>query len=135
MQTIPTHINVDGSGIKITPIKPTAWLMHFRAIGVENPKRAESINAIEYICKFSKGELYLLLEISKLVEEDNSLTLRPKSFDQAAWGRLKRAISLWIKKRLLVRIKREHYMVNPWFLIPAKDEQSNAMNRWKALVP
>ena len=47
--------------------------------------------------------------------------------------KLKKAIPLWIEKGLLVGIKREYYMVNPWFLTPPKQEQVRAMDYWKAL--
>lgn len=121
--------------ITFTASKRASWYMHFRAFGASNSRAPESINAVDYISKFSKPELFLLSEACQHTEKDSSLTLRPKSYAAANKAKLKKAIPLWIKKGLLVRIKREYYMVNPWFLIPPKQEQVNAMDDWRVLKP
>ena len=135
MPRIPTDFIVPpGKNIKITTYDTNAWVMRFRALGTVNPRQPESIDAIEYICQFTKGELFLLREVYRHTEEDNSLTLRPKSYAPADQAKLRKATPLWKKKGLLVSIKREYYMVNPWFLLP-RQEQVKAMDYWKALNP
>ena len=119
--------------ITFTAFKRATWYMHFRAFGTTNFKDPESINAVDYISEFSKAELFLFREVCKHTEEDSRLTLRPKLYTAADQAKLKKARPLWIKKGLLVGIKREYYMVNPWFLIPPKQEQVKAMDYWKAL--
>ena len=136
MSTLPTSFKMEkDTEITFTASKRASWYMHFRAFGAFNSKDPESINAVDYISEFSKAELFLFREVCRRTEEDSRLTLRPKSYTKADQARLKKANSLWIKKGLLVRIKREYYMVNPWFLIPPKQEQVNAMDDWKALNP
>ena len=133
MQTFHTDILVpNGKNIKISTYDSNAWVMRFRALGIVNSRQPESIDAIEYICEFTKSELFLLREVYRHTEDNNRLTLRPKSYTSAEQAKLKMATRLWIKKRLLKRLKREYYMVNPWFL-PPRDEQLAAMDRWKAL--
>ena len=134
MQTIPTQIHLeDGKAVKLVPVNSTGWCMRFQAIGDYSPRQPESISATEYISEFSKAELFLFREVSKHVEGNNKLTLRPSSYTPAEQAKLKLAIPLWIKKGLLIRIKREYYLVNPWFLVPTIDEQVNVMNYWKVL--
>jgi hypothetical protein len=136
MSTIPTSFKMDkDTEITFTATKRASWYMHFRAFGAFNSKDPESINAVNYIADFSKAELFLFREVCRHTEENSRLTLRPKSYTTAEQARLKVAIPLWIEKGLLIRIKREYYMVNPWFLIPPKQEQVKAMDDWKALKP
>lgn len=134
MRTICTTTEVeDDEDILITTRKSSGWIMHFRPLGVVNYRQPESIDALEYICGFTKGELFLLKQVYGHIDDNNRLTLRPKSYAPAEWAKLKKAIPLWRKKGLLVRLKREYYMINPWFLIPAKQEQVKATDYWKAL--
>ena len=134
MRRIPTEIYVeDDEEIRITTYKSSGWIMHFRPLGVVNSSQPESINAVNYISEFTKAELFLFRVAFNHKDENNKLTLRLKSFSPAEQAKLKKAIQHWIKKGLLVRTKREYYMVNPWFLIPPKQEQVKAMDYWKAL--
>jgi hypothetical protein len=91
------------------------------------------LDALEYICEFKKHELFLLQQVYRHIDDNNRLTLRPKSYPSAEWAKLKRAIPLWKKRGLLISLKREYYIVNPWFLIPPKKEQLSAMDFWRAL--
>lgn len=130
---IPANIHVsEGRDVRISSIGPNKWCMHFRAFGVENPRQPESIDAAEYICSFTKSELFLFQQVYKHTKESNNLTLRPKSYSPAELAKLRTAIPLWIEKGLLKRIKREYYMVNPWFL-PPRSEQLAEMDRWRVL--
>ena len=134
--SITTDIHVpEGKEAKISLVDAKRWIIPFRPIGkrVEGP--IETINAIDYICKFNKDELFLLQEVYKFIDDDCKLTLRPGSYTPANRARLKRAIPAWIEKELLVRLKRERYMVNPWFLVPPKDEQFSAVNLWRVHNP
>jgi len=134
VQTIPANIHLEGGKkVQITTIETQGWYINFRAFGAFNPSKPDSINAIDYISKFTKAELFLFYEVDRHTEENSTLTLRPKSYSPAEQAKLKKAIPLWIKKGLLVRIKREYYVVNPWFLVPPKKEQLDAINRWKEL--
>ena len=109
------------------------WYMHFRAYGTFNPKQPESVEALEYICQFSKCELAFLREVYGQIDPDRRLVLRLGVYSPAKQAKFKKAIQLWIKKGLMVRIKKQHYMVNPWFLIPPKELQLETMNRWREL--
>ena len=133
MQRIPTEIVVpDGKSIRVSTYNSNTWVMRFRALGIKNSRQPESIDAIEYICKFTKSELFLFREVYRHTEEDNSLTLRPKSYTPAEQAMLKIARPLWIKKKLLKRLKREYYIVSPWFL-PPRQEQQKVMDYWGAI--
>lgn len=121
--------------ITFTASKRASWYMHFRAFGAFNSKDPESMNSVNHIAEFSKAELFLYREVCGRTGENSRLTLRPKSYTPAEQAKLKKATPLWIKKGLLKRIKREYYMVNPWFLIPPKQEQVKAMDYWRALKP
>ena len=133
---VTTDIHVpEGKEAMISMVDAKRWIMPFRPVGKRTLWQPESIEAIEYICKFNKDELFLLREVYKSADEDSTLTLRPKSYEPADRAKLKRAIPLWIKKELLVRLKRERYMVNPWFLVPPKHEQFSAESLWRMHNP
>jgi len=130
---IPANIFVtEGRDLRISSVAPNKWCMHFRPFGVVNVRQPESLDAAEHISAFNKAELFLFLEVYKQTEENNNLTLRPKSYSPAELAKLRTAIPLWIEKGLLKRIKREYYMVNPWFL-PPRSEQLAEMDRWRVL--
>ena len=134
MQRIPTDFLIgDGKRLRITTYESSSWIMHFQPFGVVNSRQPESINAVNYISEFTKAELFLFRVVFDHKDENNKLTLRLRLFSPAEQAKLKKAIQHWIKKALLVRIKREYYMVNPWFLTPPKQEQVKAMDFWKAL--
>lgn len=123
----------DGKFVKITTHDVGRWIIPFRPLGRFNPKESRSIEAIDYIRQFNTAELFLLGEVDKHLDDDSKVTLRVKAYSTADQARLKRAIPLWIDKKLLKRIKRERYMVNPWFLVPPKDEQAAAVGYWSSL--
>jgi len=134
MQTIPANIDLtDGKAVKIIPYEQGRWYINFRALGAFDPCKPDSLCAIQYIARFSKPELFLFNEVCKHTEENSRLTLRRGSYNSPDQERLRVAIRKWIDKNLMQRIKREHYMVNPWFLVPPKEQQLDAINRWKAL--
>lgn len=134
MSSIPTNIHIDNdTELTFTTQKRSPWLMRFRAFGALNYKEPYSLSAVDYISEFSKPELFLFREVCKHTENHCRLTLRPRLYSTADKAKLKTAIRLWIKKKLLVRTKREHYMVNPFFLIPSKAEQRTAIQDWKTL--
>jgi hypothetical protein len=133
MQKIPANIHLeDGKEVRITT-QSKDWFMYFRPVGIDNSRQPESIDAIDYICEFTKAELFLLQIVKDHKAENNTITIRPKSYTPADKAKLKKSIPLWIKKRLLIRTKREHYMVNPWFFVPPKEEQRKAMDQWSNL--
>ncbi len=132
--TLETTANLPDDKVISYSIKDKKpWRMRFRPLGTINWNHTESIEALDYICDFNKGELALLRVVSKKIEQDYRFNLRLKDYPKPERARLKRAIPLWIEKGILLRIKHEFYMVNPWFLIPPKQEQVKAMDYWKAL--
>jgi hypothetical protein len=134
--SITTDIHVpEGKEAIISMVDARRWVIPFKPLGKRNHREPETIEAVEYISKFSKSELFLLQEVYRHIDDDCTLTLRPGSYSSADRARLKRAIPLWKKKELLVSIKRERYMVNPWFLVPPKQEQMNAVSLWRLLNP
>lgn len=134
--SITTDIHVpEGKKANISLVDEERWIIPFRPIGKRIDREPESIEAIEYISNFNKAELFLLQQAYKLVDDDCSLTLRPGSYTPAERAKLKRAIPLWIEKELLVRLRRERYMVNPWFLVPPKNYQFRAVSHWRMENP
>jgi hypothetical protein len=132
--TADIHVPI-GKKANISLVDEKPWFIPFKPLGKRIDREPESIEAIEYISKFSKGELFLFQEVCKQVDDDCTLTLRPGTYSSADRAKLKRAIPLWKKKELLVSIKREHYMVNPWFLVPPKHKQFKAMTLWRLRNP
>lgn len=133
---ITTDIHVpEGKEAIISMVDARRWVIPFKPLGKRIDRDPETIEAVEHICKFNRDELYLLEQVNRHVDDDSRLTLRPSSYTPADQARLKRAVRLWIKKELLVRLKRERYMVNPWFLVPPKHEQLSAVNLWRVHNP
>jgi len=134
VQRIPTDILLEKDRVlKITTIESEGWYINFRAFGAYNSRKPESIDAVEYISEFTKAELFLFRTVCEHTAKNCTITLRPRSFSPAEQAKLKKAIPLWIKKRLLKRIKREYYVVNPWFLVPPKKEHLKVMRQWSEL--
>jgi len=134
VRTVHTTTDIeDDEIVQIKTYKRGSWIINFRPLGIVNSRQPESMDSFEYICEFTKGELFLLREVYRHTDKDNNcLTLRLKTYTSADQAKLKNVIPLWIKKGLLKRIKQEYYMVNPWFL-PPREEHMKAMNCWKAL--
>ena len=134
--SITTDIHVpEGKEARISMVDAKRWIIPFKPFGKRIDNQPETIEAFEYICDFNKAEQFLLQEVCGLVDDDCTLTLRPGSYTPANRAKLKRAIPLWIEKELLVRLKRERYMVNPWFLVPPKVEQFKAVSLWRLRNP
>ena len=134
--TITADIHVpNGKKASISLVDDKPWIIPFKPLGKRIDREPETIEAVEYISKFSKSELFLLQEVYRHVDDDCTLTLRPGTYSSADRAKLKRAIPLWKKKELLVSIKRERYMVNPWFLVPPKREQFRAVSHWRLANP
>lgn len=134
MQTIPTNIRVKkGERAVLTVTDGERWHIPFRPIGKAIDRCPESIDAVGYISEFTAAERFLFREVCRRTEDNNNVIFRMTSFPSAEQAKLKRAIRLWIKKGLLVRFRQEHYMVNPWFLVPPKKMHWQTMQRWSKL--
>ena len=133
MQTIPANFQIeDGKQLNVSITDSKRWVINFVPLGSCNPRQPESLDAIDLICEFTTAESFLLKVVKQQKEDDNTLTIRRKSFSLSDQAKLKTAIPSWIKKGLLVRTKREYYMVNPWFW-PPRQEQLRVIDHWKAL--
>lgn len=92
----------------------------------------EQMDALHEISKFNKAELFLLNEVnSKLIAKANLVKLKKTDYSLANQRKLTSAIKLWISKNLIVRIRREEYMINPNFFTPEKGTHESIEHCWK----
>jgi hypothetical protein len=134
-KTVPANFQIgDDEKLEFTTSKRDRWLIPFLPIGREDSRYPESINAGDLISKFSKAEQFLYREVLRHKDERNNVRIRKKAYSTADQDRLKRAIPKWKEKNLFVSYKREHYMINPWFLVPQqRNTHLETITRWNEL--
>ena len=114
--------------------KLSDWKIPFTPIGNKSMKNPECIDALDVICDFNSKELFLLKIIKDKINKDNELFLYKKSFDIGDNRKITTAMKSLINRGLVARIKREHYMVNPYFLVPKKEYQDLLLEKWHTVL-
>ena len=132
-------VNVDDEDIEIhfhrkkRPPKPK-FLFYYRGIGIKDMKKPDSIDTLNEISKFTKSELLLLNITNEKLEGDTlQMTIVKKDYSQADQQKLTLAIKSWIQKGFIKRIRREHYMINPYFITPNVGRHEILMDAWNYL--
>jgi hypothetical protein len=111
-----------------------SWLFPFRPLGkLPMHSKPDHVDALAEICKFSKAELFLLDIVREHLEPNNFIKITKAKYTQSVQQKVSLAISTWIKKGLIKRVKREQYLVNPYFLVPALDKQDLVKKHWETL--
>ena len=132
-------VNVDDEDIEIhfrrktKPAKPK-FLFYYRGIGIKDMKFPDSIDTLDEISKFTKPELVLLhITNEKLIGDTLQMCIIKKDYPIKEQRQLTLAIKTWIKKGFLKRIRREHYMINPYFITPNVGRHEILMDTWNNL--
>ena len=132
--TVSVNLPLDKELIFSTRLK-NKYVVPFRPIGESSMKKSKAIDALECICLFSKQELALCLRVKRTMAKNNKVVISQKELTEKERRQLGTGIRSWIKKGLIKRIQKEHYMVNPWFLVPSDPAlQVIAVNEWEELA-
>ena len=102
-------------------------------LGYSQVRGGSSMDACEMMLEFSKPESWLMKII--LRDGDDStlqVVIRGKSLSTSERQKLSKGYKLLRGKDIIRRIKREYYMVNPMFLVPAKHRVA-LLCRYKSL--
>ncbi len=108
--------------------------INFNLIGKGDHRKPDSINGRTAYTQSTKSELFVLELVDKyMCTSTNTVTIRLKDFNKAEKERIKTGTRKLIDRGLLFRIKREYYMVSPWFFVPQRIDQPEALLRWNKL--
>lgn len=128
---ITTELSVNHTSeedVIIRKIKKDKWIFPFTPLGKKSMRDTNSLDAVDTITFFTKGELLLLREVKNNINKLHEVKLN--SPDRC----IATAIRSWIKKGLIKRIKREHYIVNPYFITPSLEYQQTIKDKWLTLI-
>ncbi len=134
------EVNVDDNDLEISfTRKPKAkpkhtFIFHYMGIGIQDMTKPDTIDSLYEITQMNKSEL-LLLEIinrshightlqTKIIMAEYNLTNKRK---------LATGIRLWIKKGFIKRIRRQEYMINPYFITPEPGRHEILLAAWNSL--
>ena len=135
--SIDVHQNdesVEVSFTKKTSPKKTKNIFYFKPIGIKFMTDPQSIDSLDTISMFNKGELKLLNIVNKeFIPKNLQIYIIKKKFTAPTQRILTSAINSWIKKGLLKRIQKEKYMISPYFFTPLPSEQGIIYDVWKSL--
>ena len=112
--------------------KKSYWVIPFRPVGKTSWDK-NSMNSLNIISKFSKAELFLLDVIQERIDVKAEVVIKKSDFSLHKQRVITSAIKSWTTKNLIKRTKREHYLVNPYFLVPDRDFQTSAKENWEAV--
>ena len=94
----------------------------------------DSIDGRKAYTQSTKSELYLLELVGEgMCKSSNRIRIPMKDFNITEKERIKTGTRKLIQRGLLIRIKREHYMVSPWFFVPQQTDQLEALLQWNKL--
>ena len=106
----------------------------FDLIGKVDHRNSDSIDGRMSYTQSSKSELFVLELVDKcMCKSTNSVRIPMKDFNKSEKERIKTGTHKLIDRGLLFRIKREHYMVSPWFFVPQRTDQPEALLHWNKL--
>ncbi len=103
----------------------------FNLIGKVDHRNSDSIDGRMAYTQSTKSELFVLeLVDERMCKSSNRITILMKGFNKSEKERIKTGTRKLIQRGLLIRIKKEHYMVSPWFFVPQRTDQSEALHQW-----
>jgi len=133
------EVNIDDEHIELQFIRKRRYnsnkfIFHYIGIGIQDMKKPDTIDAMYEITQMTKPELYLLEVINrssigftlqiKIIMADYSISNKRK---------LAEGIRLLIKKGFIKRVRRQEYMVNPYFMTPEKDRHEILLTAWDSI--
>ncbi len=130
-----TRVDVEHSAgdlVQTNIVKKQSWLFPFTPIGKRSMKNPESIDALDVICNFDKSELFVLSLVKARISPSHEVTLNRSSLSEGEQRKLQKGVKSFLDKTLMIRLKREHYMVNPYFLTPPLALQESIKAAWEA---
>ena len=111
---------------------------YFMAGNGKQNKYGTSLNFIDQLCSFSKPEQFAFLKIIEKLDcildsrkKHNLCHIVMKDMDSGEQQKFKTGISDLIKKGIVKRSKKEHYMVNPNLIITK--EYSSDVAMWNSI--
>lgn len=120
-----------GEDIVLSAQTKAKWLFPYKAIGSKSMKNKDTIDALDMICKFNKGELRLLKIIKDEINPNtNRLSIKRSGYGASDMQTISSAIRSCINKKILKRVSRELYIVNPYFITPDRDYQAPILDDW-----
>lgn len=134
LATISVNVLPD-EHLKISSVKKSNWLFPFTPIGKKAMNKPDTLDALDMICNFNKGELFLLKEIKDGMQRNHAVVLKKSNYALTDARKITKAINSFIKLGILKRVKREYYLVNPYFLVPNKDDQLMIKMTWDTTQP
>lgn len=134
MSDSPIQIHLAaGDCFSVSTPKKDKWLFTFTPIGSKSKRNPNSMDALAKISTFSKAELFLLSVINSTIQKDNTVIIKKSNYAAKEARQLDYAIPSWISKKLLIREIKEHYIVSPYFIVPALNNQELIKLKWDAL--
>nr|WP_316721251.1 hypothetical protein [Sulfurospirillum sp. 'SP'] len=111
---------------------------YFMAGNGNKNKYGTSLNLIEYLCSFNKTEQFAFLKVIEKLDcildsrkKHNLCKVAMKELTSSEQQKFKAGISTLIKKGLVKRSKKEHYIINPNLII--SKEYSTDLEKWNAI--
>lgn len=134
MSQTEIRINIpEDKVLSLSTSKKSKWLFPFTPVGKISMKNPNTLDALDIICKFNVGQLFLLKIIKDNIDKTNEVTISKSGMSLAVQRKVTSAMQSFIKMNLAVRIKREHYLINPYFLIPYVDYHQVILDKWEEL--
>lgn len=107
------------------------YTIMFNRIGSITPRQSDSIDGDLAYTRSTKQELFFLEIARSLMDsETNTFRIHMSAYSTTDKARIKLGANKLIKRNLLVRLKREYYMINPWFFVPLVKHQSDILSQW-----
>lgn len=109
------------------------WLFSFTPLGTKNMSKPDSLDSLDVICQFNKAELHLLKLIKDNINKHNIAVLKRSTLTKSDQRKLDTSLKAFTQKGLIKRIQKEHYLVNPYFLVPNLDYHQVVLDHWNTL--
>jgi len=101
------------------------YLIGFNFVGRVDGRKPESVDGRKAYTQSTKSELFVLELVDRLMDKaTNTVKISLKDFNKTEKERIKTGTRKLADRSLLIRTKRQHYMVNPWFFVPQRNDQA-----------
>lgn len=125
-----------GREMRIDSVYKNTSNLRWRPCGQYISKNPRSMDALDIITYFSKQEDILLRAVNKQMDKNNRWVSNRAEMNQTDKIRIATGIRSWIKKGLMIRLKREEYFINPHFISPLEFDQFRRIEEeWNSLNP
>lgn len=123
----------DGEMVQTSVHKKLNWVFPFIPVGKKSMRNPKSLDALDIICEFDKSELFVLSQVKSKITQNHEVTLSRADFTSNEQRKLQKGIKSFLDKALMVRLKREHYAVNPYFLTPPIALHEKIKSSWESV--